>query len=65
MANFTAATVSQEGGASVSGPPETQVEGEHFKPIGTWFILGVFVATIVLLWMSVYVILLSRGVTVG
>ena len=36
---------------------------EHFKPTGTLFVLGVFVATIVLLWMSVYVILLSRGVT--
>ena len=35
----------------------------HFKPTGTLFVLGVFVATIVLLWMSVYVILLSRGVT--
>ncbi|MBT8198860.1 MAG: cytochrome c oxidase subunit 2A [Acidimicrobiia bacterium] len=38
-------------------------EDEHFKPIGTWFVLGVFVATIILLWLSVYVILLARGVT--
>lgn len=55
----------------MSAPPETPVGGEHapaedehFKPIGTWFVLGLFVATIVLLWLSVYVILLSRGVTV-
>jgi hypothetical protein len=36
---------------------------EHFKPTGTLFVLGLFVATIVLLWASVYIILLSRGVT--
>ena len=36
---------------------------EHFKPTGTLFVLALFVATIVLLWASVYVILLSRGVT--
>ncbi len=38
-------------------------ETEHFKPIGTLFVLAIFVATIILLWGSVYVILLSRGVT--
>lgn len=37
---------------------------EHFKPTGTIFVLVLFVATIILLWASVYVILLSRGVTV-
>lgn len=36
---------------------------EHFKPTGTLFVLVLFVATIILLWASVYVILLSRGVT--
>ncbi len=36
---------------------------EHFKPTGTVFVLALFVATIILLWASVYVILLSRGVT--
>ena len=36
---------------------------EHFKPTGTIFVLVLFVATIILLWASVYVILLSRGVT--
>ena len=36
---------------------------EHFKPTGTLFVLALFVATIILLWGSVYVILLSRGVT--
>lgn len=40
-----------------------ELEG-HFKPTGTIFILVLFVATIILLWASVYVILLSRGVTV-
>lgn len=36
---------------------------EHFTPTGTIFVLVLFVATIILLWASVYVILLSRGVT--
>lgn len=36
---------------------------EHFRPNGTVFILVLFVAALILLWLSVYVILLSRGVT--
>jgi hypothetical protein len=40
------------------------IDDEHFKPTGTLFVLVLFVATIILLWASVYVILLSRGVTV-
>jgi hypothetical protein len=36
-------------------------EEEHFKPVGTVFILAAFVLTIILLWGSVYLILLSRG----
>jgi Cytochrome c oxidase subunit IIa family len=40
------------------------LDEEHFKPTGTVFVLVLFVATIILLWASVYVILLSRGVTV-
>ncbi|MDJ0767569.1 MAG: cytochrome c oxidase subunit 2A [Ilumatobacter sp.] len=50
-----------------AAPLETALDGElpeeHFKPTGTLFVLVLFVATIVLLWASVYVILLSRGVT--
>ncbi len=38
-------------------------EPEHFRPVGTLFILGLFVVTLILLWASVYVILISRGVT--
>jgi hypothetical protein len=41
-----------------------ELHEEHFKPTGTVFVLVLFVATIILLWASVYVILLSRGVTV-
>lgn len=37
---------------------------EHFKPTGTIFILAMFIAALILLWASVYVILISRGVTV-
>ena len=36
---------------------------EHFKPSGTLFLLAIFVVLLVLLWFSVYAILLSRGVT--
>ena len=47
------------------GTPTTADEHgvEHFKPTGTLFVLALFVATLILLWASVYVILLSRGVT--
>ena len=38
------------------------VEEEHFKPVGTVFILAVFVLAIILLWGSVYLILIIRGV---
>jgi len=38
-------------------------EEEHFVPRGTLFILAIFVLALILLWASVYVILLSRGVT--
>ena len=37
---------------------------EEFKPRGTIVILAIFVLTLILLWGSVYLILLSRGVTV-
>ena len=43
--------------------PATAEEEEHFTPTGTIFILVLFVATLILLWASVFVILLSRGVT--
>lgn len=36
---------------------------EEFKPTGTIFLLGCFVAMLILLWVTVYLILLSRGAT--
>lgn len=36
---------------------------EEFKPTGTVFLVVAFVAMLILLWASVYVILVSRGVT--
>ncbi len=39
-------------------------EEEHFKPTGTIFFVALFVAALILLWASVYVILISRGATV-
>lgn len=38
-------------------------EQEEFKPKGTIVILLIFLLTIIILWGSVYVILLDRGVT--
>lgn len=44
--------------------PQTKQESEEFHPKGTVAILVMFVLAIIILWASVYVILLSRGVTV-
>ena len=54
--------------AGVDPPAERAdagVESDHFKPTGTVFILALLVATLILLWGSVYVILIARGVTVS
>ena len=37
---------------------------EDFEPRGTIAIVGLFVATLILLWLSIYLILIARGVTV-
>ena len=47
---------------SPDGGPRVEPD-EEFRPTGTVFIVAMFVVTLVLLWASVYVILLSRGVT--
>jgi hypothetical protein len=36
----------------------------NFRPRGTIVILAIFILTLIALWASVYMILLSRGVTV-
>ncbi|MBT8164849.1 MAG: cytochrome c oxidase subunit 2A [Acidimicrobiia bacterium] len=36
---------------------------EEFKPRGTVAIVALFTATLVLLWLSIYLILIARGVT--
>jgi flagellar basal body-associated protein FliL len=36
---------------------------EEFKPKGTLLILFIYLITIIILWGSVYVILLNQGVT--
>lgn len=43
--------------------PTEVVEEEEYHPKGTVAILILFVLAILLLWGSVYVILLARGVT--
>lgn len=42
----------------------TEQQTEEFHPRGTVAILVMFVLAIIVLWTSVYVILLSRGVTI-
>ena len=37
---------------------------EDFTPRGTIAVVGLFVASLVLLWMSIYLILIARGVTI-
>jgi hypothetical protein len=37
---------------------------EEFKPRGTVAIVALFTVTLVLLWLSIYLILIARGVTV-
>lgn len=44
--------------------PAAVEHGEEFHPKGTFFIVALFALALVLLWASVYVILISRGVTV-
>ena len=38
--------------------------GDEFKPKGTLVILFIFLVTLIVLWATVYVILLQRGITV-
>ena len=42
---------------------DKQTEREEFHPRGTAAIAAIFILTLLLLWGSVYVILLARGVT--
>lgn len=42
--------------------PADEAQGE-FKPRGTIAFAAVFVALILLMWFSIYIILLSRGAT--
>jgi hypothetical protein len=39
------------------------VSDEDFKPRGTVAIVALFTATLILLWLSIYLILIARGVT--
>ncbi|MEZ5245111.1 MAG: cytochrome c oxidase subunit 2A [Acidimicrobiales bacterium] len=49
-----------EGDAAASASVDHE---EEFKPTGTIFLLGCFIAMLILLWVTVYLILLSRGAT--
>lgn len=37
---------------------------DEFKPRGTIAVVAMFVATLIMLWLSIYLILIARGVTV-
>ena len=54
-----------QSGSSAAAEPDgaADADHEHFRPVGTVFLLAIFVAALILLWASVYVILISRGVT--
>ena len=52
------------GGKHVADEQRPEEQPEEFRPRGTVAILVMFVLAIIILWASVYVILLSRGVTV-
>ena len=50
--------------ATSVGTHTDEGDGEdHFRPTGTMTVLALFVATLILLWLSVYLILIARGVT--
>jgi hypothetical protein len=51
-------------GIPMADEAPTGIEEEEFQPRGTVAILAMFVLAIIILWGSVYLILLSRGVTV-
>ena len=42
---------------------KTQEPQEEFQPKGTALVLALFIVTLIILWGSVYLIMLSRGVT--
>jgi hypothetical protein len=42
---------------------ETTSTEEEFHPKGTMLVLAIFVLVLILLWATVYLILLSRGMT--
>ena len=41
----------------------TTEQPEDFRPVGTIALLAVFITVMVLLWLSVYLVMLSRGPT--
>ena len=43
---------------------DTALDEEEFKPRGTVAVVAMFVATLILLWLAIYLILIARGVTV-
>ncbi|GAB4534821.1 MAG: hypothetical protein Fur0018_24840 [Anaerolineales bacterium] len=43
--------------------PQKKKSPESFEPRGTLVVLAIFLVTLILLWGSVYYILISRGVT--
>ena len=48
----------------MSGRPDNAFTDDEFKPRGTIAVVAMFVAALILLWLSIYLILIERGVTV-
>lgn len=54
---------SKEGSGSMTSDRTDKAFDEEFRPIGTWVFVVGFAVLLFLLWFSVYLTLLSRGVT--
>lgn len=44
-------------------PEKKSQTPESFEPKGTLLVMAIFLVTLIVLWSSIYYILLSRGVT--
>lgn len=56
-------TVKEEGESRMVDDRRAERFDEEFKPKGTVAIVIAFTATLILLWLSIYLILVARGVT--
>ena len=53
----------EEAEVIASEAADAPMSDDDFKPTGTVAVVVLFTATLVLLWLSIYLILIARGVT--